>query len=43
MISRLAGASPAMAFGRREHVDEDKGGRNFRLLLDERTTVSGEQ
>jgi len=42
MISRLAGGSPAMAFGRREHVDEDKGvRRNFRLLLDERNTVNG--
>ena len=25
--SRLAGASPAMALGRREHVDEGKGAR----------------
>ena len=41
MISRLAGASPAMAFGRREHVDEGKGvRRNVCLLPDEGTTVN---
>ena len=36
MVARLAGASPAMALGRREHVDEGKGvRRNSRLLPDE--------
>jgi len=32
--SRLAGASPAMALGRREHVDKGKGARrNFPCTL----------
>ncbi|HFE39677.1 MAG TPA: hypothetical protein ENK06_14885 [Gammaproteobacteria bacterium] len=36
MISLLADESPAMAFGKREHVDEGKGARrNSRLLPNE--------
>jgi len=35
MISRLAGESPAMSYGRREHAGEGKGvRRSFRLLPD---------
>jgi hypothetical protein len=38
--SRLAGASPAMALGRREHVGEGKGARrNARVHLTEEGTL----
>jgi len=43
MISRLAGESPDMALGRREHIDEGKGARrNSRLLPEEGSTVDVE-
>jgi len=43
MISRLAGESPDMALGRREHIDEGKGARrNSRLLPEEGSMVDVE-